>query len=219
MNQPIGNIKTVVSVKSSDLVAYSTNTYEFFVNLHALDSIGNIFEIEIDNLFAGDITDVWEMVHKLRTGSIHYLEASIIIEDNEIIHVRNSATFSPYCGDIGEVGRLFSDYYTQNGISTPSGTDSKTISGRINDIRTAKIEQNDDVAFISLMGRENYGLVILSELYEAYKGLILLGKYLEYSGVPQDGSFIDDQQDMWIFVTSISVPILPDWTGEPDNDR
>lgn len=218
MNPSAGCVKTVVRILDSHLHRHplltrfpvtksdSDGEYEIFIDLEALDCIGNVVEVEAYHR-VDDLMQAWKIVETLRPGSIHYMTVNI----SYILPVYTGSCvmfpdFLPYSGDVDEIRRLFSSDNAKHS-SALQGEVLKTVSGCLKELLIEKTLQDGDIVIIHLDGKDDYRLVLFPDLYEIYKKMILREDYLEYIGIPQECYLSGDSSETMIFVKTINIPI------------
>lgn len=208
VDQPIGVLKTAVRIIHSDLIRLSDGSYQISIDLEALDCWGKIAIIEAWN-HVDDILQAWKIIEPLRPETMHYVEGEYEYIGKNIRLMAPS--FFPYLGEMDEISSFIaSDGATIDTQTLPS-VGSKTVCGCIRNIIIDKTK-GGDVAFIQLVERDDYHLVIFPDLFETHKNMIFGERYLEYCGILQScyvefvsGEYGSDA----IIVTSI---VAPDFT-------
>jgi hypothetical protein len=197
------------------LFRHSNGTYEIFVDLEALDCCGDVAEMGMYH-HAHDILQAWRILQPLRPGSIHCVEGEIRFGTEKLELM--APDILPCRGDIGFVESCFSRYDERDCTRVLKPTTSKTVSGHIKDIVIEKTKHGDG-AIILLAERDDFVPVILPDLYESYKSMILRGDYLEYCGIPQESYETENGCVTMIIVETINTPILTDEMEGTDHEQ
>jgi len=190
-------------------------SYEIFAELEALDCKGNVERLDTYDS-AKDLIQAWDIVKDLRPGTIHVMEVDLTHLCGG--HTVMGPSFSPYDGDIAAIDGLFSNVESGANPNGYSNEHVKSVSGRIKSVMIEKTLDGKDAAVIHLVERNDYGIVIFPELYEAYRSMILGNAYLEYTGICQECRFIGDYSKM-IIVNSIAVPDVEAEANSDDENK